>query len=68
MILGPNGSAFDVAAVTPDPDERGPGIEIEAIEGNGVSVCIVIDENHAQALVLALQSAIAEVQARAVQR
>ena len=40
-------------------------IEIEA-QSDGRSLGLYLDENHAQALVLALQAAIAEVQARAV--
>ena len=50
------------------PESGGPWIEVSADSGAGNSVTVGMDENHASALALALQAAVAEIQARAVSR
>jgi hypothetical protein len=63
-VLGRNGN---VAAVSVDSEEdRRPNIVVHASLDGRHFIGVTLDENHAQALVLALQAAIAEVQARAV--
>jgi hypothetical protein len=47
--------------------DRRPRACVHIVAGNGGAVADM-DENHAQALILALQGAVAEMQARAVER
>ena len=55
----------DVVDPFVDDSAPGPGVLISA-PGDGYP--IYLDENHAAALALALQAAVAEIQARAVSR
>jgi len=67
-ILGTGGGQAKTAAVAL-PFDSGSGsrlIEVAFLDSPMGRCCLWLDENHAQALVLALQAAIAEVQARAV--
>lgn len=67
-FLTGSGSPAEQAAVYVDTDDRGRQWVVLESQDDNSQVILSFDENHAQALVLALQAAIAEVQARAVQR